>query len=246
MEIDRKTGIVMVLFVASVFILASKLMLPTRMNVIIEGNVAVVREIPSIYTILDCIIVAICSFILGFCSLYLLLFAYAEKKEEVAAEGAAIEAAEAAVGKAKEGVLTAVEKAPLRNSKGGCVQESQEAERLAEAEVLNMFKGKERIILETLLKWNGEMNQTELSVRTGIPKSTLSRILRDLEHRGIILRYDYGMSKIVREGEMLRKMREKARSLKACADVTVRREGREGKEDKMCGEDILNHNRSTR
>ena len=245
MEIDRKTGIVMVLFVASVFILASKLMLPTRMNVIIEGNVAVVREIPNIYTILDCIIIAICSFILGICSLYLLLFAYAERKEEVTAEEATVEATEAAVRKAKEGVLTAVEKAPLRNSQGGCVQESQEAERLAETEVLNMFKGKERIILETLLKWNGEMNQAELSARTGIPKSTLSRILRDLEHRGIILRYDYGMSKIVREGEMLRKMREKARSLKACADVTVRGESRESKEDKMYGADILN-NRSTR
>jgi len=231
MEIDRKTGIVMVLFVASVFILASKLMLPTRMNVIIEGNIAVVREIPNIYTILDCIIIAICSFILGFCSLYFLLFAYAERKEEVPAEGAAVEATEATVGKAKESMLTAVEKAPLRNSRNAesCEQESQEAERLAEAEVLNMFKGKERIILETLLKWNGEMNQAELSARTGIPKSTLSRILRDLEHRGIILRYDYGMSKIVREGEMLRKMREKARSLKACADVTVKEESKEGK-----------------
>ena len=116
MGIDRKTGIVMVLFVASVFILASKLMLPTRMNVIIEGNVAVVREIPNIHTILDCIIIAICSFILGFCSLYLLLFAYAERKEEVPAEGAAVEAAETAVGKARESVLTAVEKAPWRNS----------------------------------------------------------------------------------------------------------------------------------
>ena len=29
-------------------------------------------------------------------------------------------------------------------------------------------------------------------------KSTLSRILRDLEDRGLVFRYDYGMSKMVK------------------------------------------------
>ena len=44
----------------------------------------------------------------------------------------------------------------------------------------------------------GEMNQADLSARTEIPKSTLSRILRDLEDRGLVFRYDYGMSKMVK------------------------------------------------
>ncbi|CAD7775193.1 hypothetical protein AIOGIFDO_01737 [Candidatus Methanoperedenaceae archaeon GB37] len=44
----------------------------------------------------------------------------------------------------------------------------------------------------------GEMNQTELGVRTGIPKSTLSRTLQDLERREVIIRYDEGMSKMVK------------------------------------------------
>ncbi len=42
------------------------------------------------------------------------------------------------------------------------------------------------------------MTQTELSARTGIPKSTLSRILQSLEERGIVERYSSGMSKTVR------------------------------------------------
>jgi len=45
---------------------------------------------------------------------------------------------------------------------------------------------------------SGEMNQAELAARIGIPKSTLSRTLQDLERRKLIIRYDNGMSKMVK------------------------------------------------
>ncbi len=63
--------------------------------------------------------------------------------------------------------------------------------------VLKSLKENERKIVEILLK-HGEMTQAELAARTGIPKSTLSRTLQDLEKRGIIIRYENGMSKIVK------------------------------------------------
>ncbi len=55
-------------------------------------------------------------------------------------------------------------------------------------------------IIKTLLDF-GEMNQAELAVRTGIPRSSLSRILADLEKRGLVIRYDFGTSKMIKLGD---------------------------------------------
>lgn len=63
--------------------------------------------------------------------------------------------------------------------------------------LLKSLKDSERRIVECLHKY-GEMTQVELAAKTGIPKSTLSRILQSLEDREIIERYSNGMSKIVR------------------------------------------------
>lgn len=51
----------------------------------------------------------------------------------------------------------------------------------------------------------GELNQAELASRADIPKSTLSRILADLEKRGVIIRYENGMSKMVKLSDALQK-----------------------------------------
>jgi len=51
------------------------------------------------------------------------------------------------------------------------------------------------------------MNQAELAARIGIPKSTLSRTLQDLERRKLIIRYENGMSKMVKLADSLRKDR---------------------------------------
>ena len=47
----------------------------------------------------------------------------------------------------------------------------------------------------------GEIKQSELSSRTKIPSSTLSRTLHDLEPKGLIIRYYNGMSKMVKLAE---------------------------------------------
>jgi uncharacterized membrane protein len=48
------------------------------------------------------------------------------------------------------------------------------------AGLLKILKGNEKRVIEALMEY-GEMNQADLSARTGIPKSTLSRALQDLE-----------------------------------------------------------------
>ncbi|AKG91254.1 Winged helix-turn-helix DNA-binding [Geoglobus ahangari] len=50
---------------------------------------------------------------------------------------------------------------------------------------LRSLKDNERRVVECLHEF-GEMTQVELSARTGIPKSTLSRILRSLEEGGLL------------------------------------------------------------
>lgn len=68
--------------------------------------------------------------------------------------------------------------------------------------ILNTLKDNERKIVEVLIN-HGEMTQAELAARVNIPKSTLSRMLKDLETRGIIIRYDSGMTKTVKLNNQL-------------------------------------------
>lgn len=68
--------------------------------------------------------------------------------------------------------------------------------------ILKTLKGKEQTIINELHK-TGAINQSELSSRTKIPSSTLSRTLHDLEQRGLIVRYYNGMSKMVQLNDSL-------------------------------------------
>ena len=68
--------------------------------------------------------------------------------------------------------------------------------------ILKTLKGKEQIIINELIN-TGAINQSELSSRTKIPSSTLSRTLHDLEQKGLIVRYYNGMSKMVKLNDSL-------------------------------------------
>ena len=63
--------------------------------------------------------------------------------------------------------------------------------------ILNILKGNEQRVVKELND-SGETNQAELVARIGIPKSTLSRTLQDLERRKLIIRSENGMSKMVK------------------------------------------------
>ncbi len=185
MKIEGKTALAMVLFVVAVFMLASKFMLPTSIQVIIEGQSTYVKEIPNVYTALDCVTIAIASFMPGISVFYLLLVGFQmPEKERVEQE---VEQKEAGLEPALQ-----VQDADTQIPETSKTEDDR-------AGLLKILKGNEKKVIEALMEY-GEMNQADMSARTGIPKSTLSRILQDLEDRGLIFRYDYGMSKMVKLG----------------------------------------------
>ncbi len=63
--------------------------------------------------------------------------------------------------------------------------------------IQNVLNKNERMVIQELLSVQ-EMTQAELQRRTGIPKATLSRTLKNLESKGLIIRFRSGMSNMVR------------------------------------------------
>ncbi len=194
MKIEGKTALAMVLFVVSVFMVMSKFMLPTTFQVLIEGQSIFMREIPNVYSVLDCIIIAIFSFLLGVSAFYLFItYSLMPEKEKVEQE---VEPG----GAGSESALQVQDADAHEHIPGVTVQVPETSKAAPEddkAGLLKILKGNEKKVIEALMEY-GEMNQADLSARTGIPKSTLSRILQDLEDRSLIFRYDYGMSKMVK------------------------------------------------
>ena len=137
---------------------------------------------------MDCVIIAIASFLLGASAFYILLVGFripeSERMEEETKTG------EAGSKSALQVQNTDAQVPEMSKSSAGVTSED-------EAGLLKILKGNEKRVIEALMEY-GEMNQADLSARTEIPKSTLSRILRDLEDHGLIFRYDYGMSKMVK------------------------------------------------
>ena len=189
MKIEGKIALAMVLFVVSVFMVMSKFMLPTTFQVLIEGQSIFVREMPNVYTVLDCIIIAIFSFLLGVSAFYLFI-TYSVMPEKEMSEHE-VEPGEAGLESALQ-VQDADTQVPetSKSSAGATPKDDR-------AGLLKILKGNEKKVIEALMEY-GEMNQADMSARTGIPKSTLSRILQDREDRSLVFRYDYGMSKMVK------------------------------------------------
>jgi len=74
-----KTTFIAALFVVSVFILGLKLLNPTPIQIVIEGQNASITKLPGFFTIEDVIIVVIASIILGISGTYLFFFDLVEK-----------------------------------------------------------------------------------------------------------------------------------------------------------------------
>jgi len=150
-------------------------MLPTEIRVIIEGQSTYVQVVPSVYTTLDCVIIAIFSFLLGASAFYLLSIRFrTPEKERIEQEAEQKEA----------GSEPALQ---VQDADTQVPETSETAPEADRAELLKILKENEKRVIEALMEY-GEMNQADLSARTGIPKSTLSRILRDLEDRGLVFR----------------------------------------------------------
>jgi len=74
-----KTVFMAALFVASAFILGLKLLNPTPIQIVIEGQNASITQLPGFFTLEDVIVIVMASTILGVSGTYLLLFDSVEK-----------------------------------------------------------------------------------------------------------------------------------------------------------------------
>ena len=70
--IHGKTAFMAALFVASVFILGLKLLNPTPIQIVIEGQNTSITQLPGFFTLEDVIIIVVASIILGVSGTYLL------------------------------------------------------------------------------------------------------------------------------------------------------------------------------
>jgi len=78
-KIRGKTAFIAALFVASAFILGLKLLNPTPIQIVIEGQSASITQLPGFFTDKDVIIIVVASIILGVSGTYLLFFDSVEK-----------------------------------------------------------------------------------------------------------------------------------------------------------------------
>ena len=187
MIIEGKNLLAAGLVILSTSILFNKLMLPTTIQIIVQNGSIMLEEIPNVYTIKDCIVIAVSSFFLGMSILYLLFIKSGYDLQ-----------LKSPINQALLGNATAY--SPVLGSNPGL-----ESEDKANIEnILNIFKGNEQRIIKELL-YTKEMTQAELASRADIPKSTLSRTLADLEKRSVIIRYENGMSKMVKLADALQK-----------------------------------------
>ena len=168
----------MVLFVISVFILVCEFWASSTVMIYVQGEFTTLKQVSNIYTLTDCIMIVVSSYLLGVSSFYLLFSELRTPEKE------------------KVERVSDVEKAPASNYE----RQIPDISRDKIEEILGVLKGSEPKIIKTLLDF-GEMNQAELVVRTGIPRSSLSRILADLEKRGLIIRYGFGTSKMIKLGD---------------------------------------------
>ncbi|MHC1586489.1 MAG: helix-turn-helix transcriptional regulator [Candidatus Hecatellaceae archaeon] len=73
-RIHGKTAFMAALFVASVFVLGLKLLNPTPIQIVVEGQSASITQLPGFFTLEDVIIILVASVVLGVSGTYLLFF----------------------------------------------------------------------------------------------------------------------------------------------------------------------------
>lgn len=89
---------------------------------------------------------------------------------------------------------------------GGSVPHASGAEAPISGEmtaVMETLTGRERSVLEALIKHQGKMTQAEIRYETGIPKSSLTGIIVSLERRNIVTKREWGRTNVIELSERL-------------------------------------------
>jgi len=166
-KFDRRPLFIAALFIASVFVLGMKLMNPTPIQIVIDGDEPIINQIPGVFTTSDMIILVVTSIILGICLMYLLTFEPAE--------------------------YVKISEVHSLNPNNSVIEQRK----IEWENVIKTLKEDEQKIYREIIDSDGIINQSELTGKTSFSKSNVCRILDILESRGLVERRRRGMGNVV-------------------------------------------------
>ena len=169
-----KTLFAAAVFVASVLVLALKLLNPTPVQILVEGNTAITAQVPGLFTYADVFVIAVAFVLMSVSGTYILLQDSTPAAAAPASAGDIIAAA-----------------APA--SAGDIILEER---RQRWEGVAKTLKDDEQTLFKAIID-EGIVHQSELVEKTGLPKSNVSRALYGLESRGLIERRRRGMGNVI-------------------------------------------------
>ncbi len=189
--ISRKTGTIVLagtmLMVAGVIV--TSMLLATKPSIIqINDGTFKILELPYTYTKNDAYVLVIGSAVGGMMLSYILTMLFAAGKSEV-----------------KE--MITIEKPaeiPVHNTDiAAIVEYVNDDSQLIEA-VLTALEGDEKKLVKEIADHGGEMLQNELVLSLNFSKAKVSRMLTDLEKRGVVVKKQYGLTNKVALADKLR------------------------------------------
>ncbi len=187
--ISRKTGIMVlagaVLMVAGVIV--TSMLLATKPSIIqISDGSFKILELPYTYTKNDAYVLVIGSTIGGMMLSYIFTTLLAAGKSEV------------------KNMITIEKPAePPVPEIGAIVEHAKDDSQLIDA-VLTALEGDEKKLVKEIADHGGEMLQNELVLSLNFSKAKVSRMLNDLEKRGLVVKKQYGLTNKVALADKLR------------------------------------------
>jgi uncharacterized membrane protein len=156
-----------ILFIASIIVLAVKLLSPASVQIFVEGNTAITSQVPGLFTYTDVLVLIVSSVLMSGSGLYLLL------SDSLGVKAGA--------------------PPPQPASVGSMILEER---RRQWEETAKTLKKNEQALYKAILD-EGIINQSELPDKTGLSRSDISRALYLLESKGLIERKRLGMGNVV-------------------------------------------------
>ncbi len=191
MIISRKTGTM--ILAGAVFVIAgvivTSMLLATKPSIIqINDGTFKILELPYTYTKNDAYVLVIGSAIGGMMLSYILTMLFAAGKSEV-----------------KSMIM---EEKPVEISIHGTdivavTEHVNDSTKLIEA-VITALEGDEKKLIKEIAGHGGEMLQNELVLSLNFSKAKVSRMLTDLEKRGLVVKKQYGLTNKVALADKLR------------------------------------------
>ena len=166
--IQGKTLFAAAVFVASVLVLAIKLLNPTPVQILVAGNTAITTQVPGLFTYADVLVIAVALVLMSVTGTYIL----------------------------SHDSTTPAADAPAADAPASAGDIILEERRQRWEEVAKTLKDDEQTLFKAIID-EGIIHQSELIEKTGLPKSNVSRALYALESRGLIERRRRGMGNVV-------------------------------------------------